>query len=381
MAAVPLTLEDVSRDIMLVQIPKWIKKVEYMIMRKTFLYRRLVAGGRVVKSAGGYELIWPLKIRLPAVEGFSNHQGMSFEPTSKEIECRLGYRNLRAGDSMSMLDEIINQGPQALRKLINDKSKDLRKAMEKEMEAGVYRDGDATANLLKPHGIESGLGEGTCTTADRIAAPDDTYANQSTVLGDNGGFWSANLGTPNNASIANDWPDGQGDDDYDPNSPKLINTDTLAWGTGSTEHGDNLYRAISQGMVWLSMTGGDGGSPDLCPTDSYSFQRLRENQEAKLRLQSPVASGVDLGMPGYEGSVNLDGLTIYPDFWCPVNTSYLLRTDQIELHSRLAGDLFMSKGPIEIPHMTFSKIWALFASCNFKFSAMKHFGKIAPLAA
>ena len=378
MASIPLTLQDVATDIQLVQIPKWIKKVEEMLMRKTFLYRRLVQKGRINKDPGGYEIIWPIKIRLPNVEGFENHQGMSFEPTSKEIQCRIGFANLRAGDSMSMVDGWINQGATAMRRMVNDKAKDLRKAMDRDMQAGVYRDGTAAANTALPDGIETGLGAGTCTSADRICAPSGTYGNQSTVLQTNGGFWSAQRGTPNNASLANDWPDGFGDESYDCNSPKLINTYTLEWGTGSTTHGDNLYRSISQGLVWMSVTGGEDGMPDLCPTDSGSFQRLREDQEAKLRLTSPVASGIDVGMPGYQGSVNLDGLTIYPDFYCPVDTSYLLNSGQIEICSRLPGsDLFQSKGPIEIPHMTFAQIWAIFASLNYKFASMKHFGKIA----
>jgi hypothetical protein len=382
MAAIPLTLQDVSNDIMLVQIPKWIKKVEEMVMRKTFLFRRIRQGGRVVNEPGGYELIWNAKIRLPEVEGFSNHEGIAFSPISKEIQFRLGFRNFRASDAMSWLDGVINQGQTAFRRLVNDKAKDLRAAMEKDMEAGVYRDGDLAANILKPHGIESGLAAGTVTTADRIAIPDDTYANQKTNLANNGGFWSANLGTPNNASLANDWPDGQGDSDYDCNSPKLINTNTLAWGTGSTTHGDNLYRAISQGMTWMGITGGDGGTPDLCPTDANSFQRLREREEAKMRLTMPVQSGVDLGMPGHAGSLNLDGLTIYPDFWCPGYTSYLLRSDQVEIVNRLGGgNLFESHGPIEIPHMMFAKVWAILASCNLKFATMRHFGKIHPFAA
>jgi hypothetical protein len=382
MAAIPLTLQDVSTDIQLVQIPKWIKAVEDIVMRKTFLFRRIKQGGRVENEPGGYEMIWNMKVRLPEVEGFDNHQGISFSPISKEIQFRSGFRNFRASDAMSWLDGVINQGPTAFRRLVNDKAKDLRAAMERDMEAGVYRDGDLPVNILKPHGIESGLGAGTCTSADKIAAPSDTYANQSTVLATNGGFWSADLGTPNNASLANDWPDGNGDTDYDCTSPKLINTNTLAWGLGTTNHADNLYRAISQGLTWMAVTSDDKGTPDLCPTDSHSFQRMRETQEAKMRLTMPVASGVDLGMPGSAGSLNLDGLTIYPDFWCPVQTSYLLRSDQVSIVNRLGGgNLFESHGPVEIPHMMFAKVWAILASCNLKFRSMRYFGKIHPFAA
>lgn len=376
MTAVPLTLEDVSRDIMLVQIPKWVKDVTSLLMRRTYLFRALQRKGRVIFEPGGYERIWPLEIRIPDVYPLDNHQGISFEPTSTEIEMRAGYRNFYTSDSMSLIDEWINQGPQALRKMVNQKSKKLRKAMMKEFDSGIYRDGNLTGNERKVLGIPTGLTAGACTSADRIALPNGTYANQSTVLRANGGFWSAEKGTPNNAALTTDWPDGSGDESYDCNAPKLVNTYTLAWGTGSLVHGDNLYRAISQAQTWLLMLGGDDGAPDLAPTDADSFQRLRENQEAKYRLQPPVSGDLDFGLPG-SGYVTLDGLKIYPDFWCGHNTTYVLKSDQITYESKCPNkQLFESKGPIEIAQMAFAKIWALIGRGNYFFESMKHFAQI-----
>jgi hypothetical protein len=381
MATIPLTLADVAYDIQINQLPNWIRAVEDHTMRQGFLYPRLAQQGGIMREPGAYEDIWKIKVRLPEVRPMVNHQGLSFQPTQTEIQCRVGLRAMETTEAMSLMDQWINSGPNALRKLVNDKGTDLRKAMEKAFNQDVWLSGESTGRTDRYHGIETGLAEGTCVVADKIAAPSGSYANQSTVLQTNGGYWSADLGTPNNASLAVDWPDGKGDNSYDATSPILVNTGSTSWGTGSNSHKVNLFRAISQAQVWLSQLRGQDGAPDLCACDSWSFQGLRESQEAKTRLVHEFPSTIDVGLPGYKGSVNLDGLTIYPDFYCPVSTCYMLATSKIGVKTALPdGQLFASRGPIEIPQLAFSSVWALFTYGNFRYKSMAHFAKLYPYA-
>ena len=252
MTAIPLTLADVAYDIQINQLPNWIRAVEDMTMRTGFLYPRLSQQGGIAKEPGCAESIWKLKVRLPEVRPMSNHGGLSFQPTQTEIQMRTGLRAMETTESMSLMDQWINSGPNALRKMVNDKASDLRKAMMKMFMGDVWLSGESTGRTNRYHGIETGLGAGTVVVADKIAKPDGTYAGQATDVGTNGGFWSADLGTPNNAALANDWPDGSGDDSYDCTSPLLVNTGSTSWGTGSNSHKVNLFRAISQAQVWLT---------------------------------------------------------------------------------------------------------------------------------
>lgn len=381
MTAIPLTLADVAYDIQINQLPNWIRAVEDMTMRTGFLYPRLSQQGGIAKEPGCAESIWKLKVRLPEVRPMSNHGGLSFQPTQTEIQMRTGLRAMETTESMSLMDQWINSGPNALRKMVNDKGTDLRKAMMKMFMGDVWLSGESTGRTNRYHGIETGLGAGTVVVADKIAKPDGTYANQATDLATNGGYWSADLGTPNNAALANDWPDGSGDDSYDCTSPLLVNTGSTSWGTGSNSHKVNLFRAISQAQVWLTQLRGGDGAPDLCACDSWSFQGLRESQEAKTRLVQETPSTIDIGLPGYRGAVNLDGLTIYPDFYCPVSTCYMMSTSKIVLVTALPdGNLFASRGPIEIPQMAFSSIWALFTYGNFRFKSFANVAKLYPYA-
>ncbi len=380
MADIPLHITDLAKELAVTTIPKWLKKVEDQTLRGSYFFNKLLDGGRVVKGESGSELVWNMKVRLPEVTPFANHGNIEYAPTEKHEIMRLPWRAYVATESMSMLDQEINKGPQAIVRLFNDKANDLRNAMQQNLQGECYKSGSSSGRTDRYHGLETGLDEGTVTSADRVAAPNGSYAQQSTVLQANGGFWSSDMGTPNNVSIGTDWPDGNGDPDYDCNSPILINTSSTNWGTGSTDHRTNLFRAISQAQIWLKLLGSINAPKGLCVLDGWSFQGLRESQEAKLRMIQPAKSNTDIGLVGSQGAVYLDGLEIQPDFWCPHSTGYIFSMDRVSLHSLFSEGVFRSKGPIELATMAFSTIWALFTTGNIRFRSMKGFAKLYPYA-
>jgi len=89
---------------------------------------------------------------------------------------------------------------------------------------------------------------------------------------------------------------------------------------------------------------------------------------------------MDIGMVGSAGALYLDGMEIQPDFWCPPMTAYTFSMQNVSLHSWFEEGLFRSKGPIELPQMSFSTIWALFTLGNIKYKSMKGFAKYYPYA-
>ena len=380
MTAIPLHLGDWATEIQRTTIPKFVKGAEDQTVRGTYFFNWLLQNGKIKKGESGTGFYWLLEIRLPDVRPLTNHNVMDFQPIEKHVEMRIGTRGYEATESMSMIDQEINKGPQALANLFQGKADGLRKAMKQNLQGECYKSGSSAGRTDRFEGLETGLVAGTCTVADKIAAPNGSYAGQVTDLANNGGFWSNTATiTPNNASISSDYPDGQGDPQYDCNSPLLVNTGSDGWGTGSNNHGTNLFRAISQTQIWLKLLGAKAGE-GLTVIDSHSFQRMRENQEAKMRLVQPAKSGMDIGLVGSAGSLYLDGMRIEPDFWCPVTTAYTFSMDQISLHSYFTEGLFRSKGPIEVPTMSFATVWALFVLGNIKYHSMKGFAKYYPYA-
>lgn len=379
MTAIPLHLGDFAQEMARTTIPRFIKGAEDQTVRGSYFFNRLLQGGRIKKGESGTGLYWLLKIRLPTVTPLSNHTVMDFTPTEKHIEMRNGLRGYKTQESMSMIDQEINKGASALANLFQEKGNDLRAAMKQDLQGECYKSGSSAGRTDRYEGLETGLGSGTVTVADKIAVPNGAYAGQDTDLAVNGGFWSADLTTPNNASLAKDWPDGSGDPQYDCNSPILVNTGSDAWGTGSNDHRVNLFRAISQTQIWLKLLGAQA-SDGLTVVDGWSFQGMRENQEAKMRLVQPAKSSMDIGMVGSGGALYLDGMEIQPDFWCPPMTAYTFSMQNVSLHSWFEEGLFRSKGPIELPQMSFSTIWALFTLGNIKYKSMRGAAKYYPYA-
>jgi len=381
MADIPLHMADLASELAITTLPQWLTAVEDRTMRGSYFFNRVLQGGRVSKGEAGAELIWDLKIRLPDVTPLTNHANLEYVPTEKHIQMRIGLRGYKATESMSMIDQEINKGRQAIVKLIKTKGSDLRKAMQQNLQGECYKSGSSAGRLDRYEGLETGLAEGTCTVADRVAAPNGSYANQDTDFRTHGGFWSNDMGTPNNASLGYDWPDGQGDPDADCNSPILVNTGSDGWDTGSNDHRVNLFRAISQTQVWCKLLGASAAADGLCVLDGWSFQGMRENQEAKMRLVQPARPNMDIGMVGADSALYLDGMEIQPDFWCPISTGYIFTMSKVYLHSWFSEGVFRSKGPIELPTMSFSTIWALFTLGNIRYDGMKGFAKLYPYAA
>jgi hypothetical protein len=193
---------------------------------------------------------------------------------------------------------------------------------------------------------------------DKIAMPDDTYGDgaMATDLGDQGGSWSSALTTYPNATLAKDWPDGNGDSEYDYLSPKLVNWSSTAWGTGSTLWEDNCWRVISQAITWLTTTGGEDGMPDICVLASNLFQGYKNHEEAIRRISIPHKVASDLGFGG--NTLNQDGCAISSDFDCPANTGYMLNCSTITIRS-LFPELFWMEGPDKDPRTLWSWLWGI----------------------
>ena len=199
------------------------------------------------------------------------------------------------------------------------------------------------------------MGAGTVAAGDLIAAPSDTYGETSlsTVPGALGGSWSSNLTTSPNSSLGTDWPDGQGDSEYDFMSPKLVNYSSTSWGTSATTWEANCWRVISQTITWLTINGADDGMPNLIPMSSDLFQGYKNAQEVRTRISIPHKESQDLG---FGMVLNQDGVGLYPDYDCPGDTAYALNLSMIKVCS-LFPELFWMEGPDKDPRTLWSWLW------------------------
>lgn len=341
--------------------PNYIKGASDLTQRGRLHMAMMKKRGRFEFNQDGTEMRWDVEYSQPAVQTYGGEGSLSFESHVAYKQYVMPWRGYKATDTMSVLDQLKNKGDRAIVKVFQNKMNQLTKSMRNKLGSEFFNTGDGTGRENAVHGIETFMGTGTTVAADLIAKPDDSYGGIDTDLGVNGGSWSA-VGTAPNASVATDWPHGNGDSEYDFNTPKILNWSSTSWDGSSTTFEANAWRVLSQGIAWMSITGGEDGTPDYCPMASNLFQKFKENLEVKQRELIPHKEASDLG---FGNTLNMDGVAVKPEFDVAYNTAYLLCMKKVTW-SCLTPDLLMLKGPDIDPRSGYSTLWAVFHHGNIK---------------
>lgn len=320
--------------------PKYMKGASDLTLRSRLLLALFKRKGRIEYNQNSFECRWQAEFSQPPVISHGDGGVVDFANHDAFRQRVLEWRGYIATDAISMKQKEMNKGDAALINLFQTKQNRLMKSLRTTFNSELFQSGATAGRENNIHGLETFMGSGTTVAADRVAKPSGSYAGFNTNLADQGGTWSANLATPPNASVAKDWPDGQGDVEFDWNAPKLINWSSNNWGTGQTTWEANCWRVISQAITWLTLTGGDDGMPDICLLAPNLFQGYKNHEEAIRRISIPHKVANDLGFAG--NTLNQDGCAIQTEFDCPVNTGYMLNTSMQTLSS-LFEELFWMK--------------------------------------
>lgn len=337
--------------------PEYMKGASDLTVRKRLFLSMLKKKGRITYNHSGYETRWQLEFSQPTMYAHGDGSMIDFTNHDAFRQAVLPWSGYVASDSITMKQKEMNKGDEALINLFQTKNNRLVKKIQNGLAAEMYKDGGLSGRENTIYGLESFLDKRTTPgAADRVAEPGDTYGGLNTNLADQGGSWSANLSTSNNATLANDWPDGQGDVEYDYFSPKLVNWSSTGWNTGAIDWETNCWRVIGQTITWLTIQGGDEGMPEICILASNLFQGYKNHEEAIRRINIPHKTANDLG---FEGNVlNQDGCAISADFDCPANTGYMINTSTVEIKS-LMSELLWMRGPNEDPRSGYAALWAV----------------------
>jgi len=355
-------------------MPYYLDGLVDVTTRSRLLLAMLRQKGRIKLNSSGEYLRWPVFFSLPAMETYSDGGVIDFGNHNPNKTLAIDWRGYTVTDSMSIKQRAMNSGSQQIVDLFQQKQNTISQAIMEGFCGELYGDGSAANRSENIHGLETffGVEGGTTTAADRVAKPSATYGltNASTALGAEGGWWSAALGTYNNANLATDWPDGSGSSEYDHMTPKCVNWSSNAWGTGSTTWEDNSWRVIDAMIDWLSYTGGPEAKPDMVVLGNDMFRGYKNHQEAKTRINIPHKASQDLG---FGDVLNHDGVGIQKDFDCPPLTGYGINVDKMRIHS-LMDKLFYSKGPDQDPHSMWSYVMATGFFGNVEYQP-KYFAK------
>ena len=357
---------------------KYMKGASDLTLRKRLLLAMLKKRGRLEFNQSGDECRWQVEFSQPAVSSYGDGGVIDFSNHDAYRQLGVDWRGYVATDTMTKKQQHMNKGDEALIKIFSRKQGNLMKSISNNFAGELYRDGSAVGRENNVHGLETFMGDdGNTAAGDKIANPSDTYGQTSlsTALGALGGAWSSDLASSPNGTLATDWPDGQGDSEYDFLAPKLVNWSSNAWGTGAQTWEANAWRVISQTITWLTMNGADEAIPTIIPMSSNLFQGYKEAQEVKTRINIPHKESQDLG---FGQTLNQDGVAIAPDFDCPVDTAYALNLSTVTISS-LTPELFWIEGPDKDPRTLWSYLWGTGFFGNVKYQP-KYTAKIKNFA-
>lgn len=356
--------------------PKYLKGAADLTVRKRLALSMLEKRGKVTLNyRGSHETQFAVDYKEPPVESFGSNGTITYEARDYLKRGTIDWRGYVANDFMTLKEyEETRSGGEYV---IVDRYKrifpKLTKAVRNKIGLELYIDGNAAGNENRFCGLNSFCGAGTVAAGDIVAVPDDTYFGLDTDV-HQAGTWTANLATKPNSTIAYDWPEGEGDAEFDFWSPKLINTSSTGWGTGSTSWQDNCEKVMRRAIQWLSLTAGVEGRSLLCILNGQMLTQVKDYFSARQRVLVPHKEANDLGFPDV---LNFEGLALQAEYGCPANTGFIVNLDETEL-CILPNELIKSEGPMRDQN-TLGYKFAVYTFGNFKFSP-KTCAKLYPYA-
>jgi len=356
---------------------KYLKGAADQTIRGYFWLSYLQSQGRIViGDTGGVSQTWNVMARQPDVRQSGDDAQIVFAEHDAYEQLTVDIRGYHVTDRLTEKKRLMNASPLQIIDLYGTKMENLVKAITDQFGQELYVDGYASGNENRLCGIESFCGSSTTVAADLVAKPSDTYAGKSTALGTLGGSWSTNLSTKPNASVATDWPEGQGASEYDYLAPKLVNYSSSNWGTGGTTWADNATKVMRRSRLWCHHTSGMENAPMLHLLSPNLYGDFLDSFESKNRAVLPHPTGIDLGFPD---AVNFEGAIVKQDYGCPAGVGYGINANEMLLFNiHDDGSFFRANGPEE-DFKTNSYLFFVYFYGNMRFNP-KAFAKYAAYA-
>lgn len=341
-----------------------------LVARKRLILAFLKKKGCIkLNHPGGDHLAWAFRYKESTPQQFGDGNPITFTRKAEHKQAAVNWRSYIDTDSITWQNELMNRGDAALINIAAGKLKNLMSSMRNFFAGELFGDGSGAQEL---EGLEALFATSTTVAGDIVAKPGDTYATLSTAV-DGSASWTTGEATSPNASIATDWPYGNGDAHYDYWSPVIANDSSTGWGTGSTAWEDNCLKVLRfLTTVQAHRCAKSDGTPDLFLTTSSRMIDLKNRLEQRFRTITPSKAAQDLG---FTGTIDYDGVTVDTDFNVPAASGYLLSCRNMELVT-LTKQLFESRGPTNFDDRYASLMSVAFLG-NMRFDSPKFQAKTA----
>ena len=342
------------------------KKLIDLTVRNQIALRLLEKAGQIKLGIdGSFETVYPVDWKDAPVESLGYGGQATYTPRDYPKRATIDWRGYLATDAMHIKEqsELGNSAARFVDRFARIIPKQL-KGMRKKLGLELYIDGGAEGNQDRFCGLETLMASGTTVVADLIAQPNDTYNGLDTDVGQDG-TWTTALGAGEfpNAAIASDWPEGDGDTEYDYWSPKLVNWSSTSWPSGENNTWEDTGAfALRRTAQWLLQTAGIEGDTLLALMNGALMTGFKDAQEAKLRTLAQHPMARDLGFPNV---LEYDGMMLKTEWGVPANTAYVFNINEVEMNI-LDKKFITSKGPLLDPK-SLAFLWFAYTFGNYKF--------------
>lgn len=346
MATVLPTSSDEHAALVKAQAPLYFKMISDLTIRDRFWLSMFKRYGNIEYNAESYACVWAVEYSQPTVRQYADGGDIQFAQHDPLKQLSTDVRGYVSSDSISQKQKLMNTGGSRIDDMFKNKSKRIAKAMQHMLSGELYVDGLATGNENRLCGVETFLGDdGATVVGDKIARPDDTYAGLSTIPGNYGGSCTSSLSTSPNATLANDFPFGQMDSEYDFLTPLLVNIGSTSWLSGQSGWFDNCEEI----MRFAKLTQANRGAMDENPRAPFChllaidlYQDFLNYSATKQRIIVPHKEADDLGFSSR--TVNFEGDAVHHDYDVTPGQGYGMAPGMSELFV-MHDKLFMPEGP------------------------------------
>lgn len=338
-------------------IGNYLRTVSDNTIREQQFLALLQSKGNVKYKMGGTRFEWKVQFKQKQMQTYTDGQVPTFDRLNRYQSATLDWRAYQLPESVTKIETLANQGPQAIVNLMTGKVELLTKEMKQQFGSQLYVDGNASGNQDKIHGIESAMSISGAATNGYVGINNDTYAGLSTALGDKGGTWTQ---TTSNT----DWPRGSGDVQYDYWSPIVGLYDNTAFGSGAT-WATKCEEVLSFCIVHTHRNGGRAGMIDAFMLDRELYRQFLAFQRSRQRIEITRGQKDGLTSMGFPGILYHDGVEVTQEFDVPNAVGYGLNFDEMELMCQ-DDALFKGEGPVwSTPHQAYLFFLGFYGNMRF----------------
>ena len=351
-----------------------LREEEVASLRKFKVFAALEGSGNIRTNMSGRGFDWEIQYRNHTPSGNNGETPRSFARQNLWKNAELEYRGAQVTDAIYKKEMLENRSASALVNVAGKMASRLLTSMEQYLAKEWVVDGYAAGNELRFHGLESFLGFNgtinvatgatrTANAADPFAAPSDTYAGLSTVLGAYGGSQKSGV-----------WPSGEADPEYDFYSPVICNYTSSYF--GGTSWSANCTKALREALHQTRRNDTKQDQVDMCLMDRRLYIDFLNKLDEKERVVVSRTNG--LRSYGFTDVFEFDGVECSSENSIPAGVAYGLAIGNMELLC-MEGQLYNSEGPF-YDEITQQYRYVVSTLGNLKFKSPRNFFKLAAVA-